>query len=117
MAKDATAKGGKGPALDGDGKEGGWQGEGDVLKKNFSKILPLLLCQFSQAVQVMMLFPLLVFMVQFYGIAGDDPKELGKYTGILASMFPLTMFFTVSKEQPLNLSPFPLAASARSNRY
>ena len=39
-----------------------------------------------------MLFPLLVFMVQFYGIAGDDPKAVGTYTGVLASMFPLAMF-------------------------
>jgi len=42
----------------------------------------------------MMLFPLLVFMVEFYGVAGDDPKLLGTYTGVLASMFPLSMFIT-----------------------
>lgn len=60
----------------------------------FRQIFPLLLVQFSQAVQVMMLFPMLVFMVRFYGVAGDDPKAVGTYTGILASMFPLTMFIT-----------------------
>ena len=69
-------------------------GSGTSKPINFRQILPLLLVQFSQAVQVMMLFPMLVFMVQFYGIAGDDHKAVGKYTGILASMFPLTMFLT-----------------------
>lgn len=60
----------------------------------FRQIFPLLLVQFAQAAQVMMLFPMLVFMVRFYGIAGDDHKAVGYYTGVLASMFPLTMFLT-----------------------
>ena len=35
-----------------------------------------------------MLFPLLVFMVIDYG-RGDDPRLLGRYTGFLASCFPM----------------------------
>jgi len=35
-----------------------------------------------------MLFPLLVFMVIEYG-RGDDPRLLGRYTGFLASCFPM----------------------------
>ena len=64
----------------------------DDFKKVLPQVLPLLLVQFCQATQVMMLFPMLVFMVDFYGIAGDDTRSLGKYCGILAAMFPLSMF-------------------------
>ena len=42
--------------------------------------------------QVNMLYPILVYMVDFYGVAGDDTRSLGKYCGILAAMFPLSMF-------------------------
>ncbi|BBM98422.1 hypothetical protein MPTK1_1g13390 [Marchantia polymorpha subsp. ruderalis] len=46
----------------------------------------------SQGFQTTMLFPMLVFMVEAYGVAGEQGHDLGYYAGLLASLFPLAQF-------------------------
>ncbi|KAJ7523035.1 hypothetical protein O6H91_18G035400 [Diphasiastrum complanatum] len=48
----------------------------------------------SQGFQTTMLFPLLVFMVEQFGMAGGSQQSIGQYAGILASLFPLAQFGT-----------------------
>ena len=57
------------------------------------QLISLAAVLFCQAVQIMMLFPILVFMVQWYGVA-ERSQDVGRYAGVLASMFPLGMFLT-----------------------
>ncbi|KAJ7523063.1 hypothetical protein O6H91_18G036000 [Diphasiastrum complanatum] len=48
----------------------------------------------SQGFQTTMLFPMLVFMVERYGLDGGNEQSIGKYAGILASLFPFAQFCT-----------------------
>eukprot|EP00897_Mesotaenium_endlicherianum_P006507 jgi/Mesen1/5885/ME000299S04995 len=56
------------------------------------EILFISIIHVGQALQTTMLLPILVFMVRSYGVAGGTDHNIGRYTGLLAALYPLGQF-------------------------
>lgn len=66
----------------------------DVSPPPWPAMLHIAVIHVGQALQTTMLLPILVFMVRSYGVAGGRDHDIGKYTGVLAALFPLGQFCT-----------------------